>query len=125
MDAEFTEKRKSERFFFSIQNQVSGTVSSPDRPAESIPIFISGLSKGGFSFLAMRQVVKGLKTGDRIILKKIDDPDLSDIIGNMEVTIRHIIDYKIFLRLAFGCQFNDITESQEKEIQGYIETHLM
>lgn len=125
MDAEFAEKRKSERFFFSIQNQVPATVASPDSPAQSIPVFISGLSKGGFSFLAMRDQAKGLKTGDRIILRKLDDANLSEIIGNMEVSIRHIIDYKIFLRLAFGCQFNNITEAQENRIQGYIKTYLM
>ncbi|MBN2123509.1 MAG: PilZ domain-containing protein [Deltaproteobacteria bacterium] len=125
MEANFAEKRKSERHFFSIQNQVRAAVAPPDGQAENIPIFISGLSTGGFSFLGMRQDAKDITTGDSIVLKKIEDPDLSDIIDNMQVTIRHIIDYKIFLRLAFGCQFNNITDSQEKKIQEYIQTHLM
>lgn len=118
------EKRENKRAFFTLEDNISAAIQIQQDPQKKIPVTLLSISVGGLSFVTARQKFPGVRKGDRLIISEIQTPEPLGYIGEVEAEVRYILDLEINIRVAFGCEFTKISDSNVAKIKEYVEYRL-
>ncbi len=124
MRKKIKEKRESKRAFFTLENNITAEIQTQKEPLKTIPVTLLSISTGGISFISARQKISGVREGDRLIIRTIQTPEPLGYIDEVEAEVRYILDLEINIRVAFGCEFTKIPNSNEAKIKEYVEYRL-
>lgn len=124
MNKERIEKREYARVFFTLEEDITATVSSHETTVQSIPITILSLSAGGLSFLGNRYKLPEIAEGEQLTLTALNFPQPLGIIDNVKVVIIYMLDFQHNVRLSFGCEFVDIPVSLAEKIEEFVQLRL-
>ncbi|HLP62161.1 MAG TPA: PilZ domain-containing protein [Candidatus Deferrimicrobium sp.] len=123
-EEERIEKRECARVFFTLEEDITATVSSHQNDIQSIPVTILSLSAGGVSFLGNRYKLPGIAEGEQLTLTALHFPQPLGTIDNIKVVIIYILDFQHNVRLSFGCEFIDIPGSLAEKIEEFVQFRL-
>lgn len=118
------EKRERTRVFFTLDEDITATVSSHETAVQSIPVTVLSLSAGGLSFLGNRYKLPGIAEGEQLTLTALNFPQPLGTIDNIRVVIVYILDFQHNVRLSFGCEFVDIAGSLAEKIEEFVQSRL-
>lgn len=124
MNKERIEKRECARVFFTLEEDITATVSSREHTVQSIPVTILSLSAGGLSFLGNRYKLPEIAEGEQLTLTALNFPKPLGTIDNIKVNIIYILDFQHNVRLSFGCEFVGIPVSLAEKIEEFVQTRL-
>lgn len=124
MNEERIEKRERARVFFTLEEDITATVSSHENTVQSIPVTILSLSSGGLSFLGNRYKLPGIAERERLTLTALNFPQPLGTIDNINVVVVYILDFQHNVRLSLGCEFVDIPGSLAEKIEEFVQFRL-
>lgn len=124
MSKEKVDQRKSSRVFFTLEEGIAATISSIRDTAQSIPVTILSIGKGGLSFMVNRYKLPKVNEGDRLALSSISTPPPLGHIDRIETVVKYVLDFQHSVRLSLGCEFIQSPELLVKKIEDYIQVRL-
>ncbi|MCI0471635.1 MAG: PilZ domain-containing protein [Candidatus Aminicenantes bacterium] len=121
------ERRESQRAFFTLEENIAARVLAEEEPGQEktpIPVTLLSISIGGLSFLTTRYKLRGCKVGDRLHVKYIQTPPPLDMIDEVEIEIKYIIDDEHGPRIVIGGEYTDILQLHRKRIFDYVNQRI-
>jgi c-di-GMP-binding flagellar brake protein YcgR len=118
------ERRRLERIFFSIEDEIRGTFIFSDIQTELdlLTANVVNLSKGGLALTLSKEKGKNIGIGDRVILTQVKGKKELEFLTNIEAEIKWILDNPSLEFIGFGCEFLNISESMKNAIQRLIDS---
>jgi len=122
MSAEFegANRRKFNRMLFSAQDDVFGIVSLQASDAQTYIFKIADIGAGGLRFIVQRTNLPAIGRGDRLHLRAVGGLTQLDFVGRLELEIRWLLDEPAFAHVVVGCQFTDISETLQRQIDEFV-----
>ena len=120
-----TERRKFKRIVFSAQDEVMGAVAFPEHAGKSFTCKIADIGAGGLRFIiAKDDAPKALAVDSTLLLHEIKGRSPLEIVGDVELQVRWVMEHEMLDHLAFGCEFVRITEDLRAQIDRFVESEL-
>lgn len=124
VNEEIVEKRRNERVFFTLEEDVTAVFSIHENTTQAIPVTLLSIAPGGFSFMGNRYKLPELSEGDRLTLTSIETPRPLGPIEHLEGVVKYILDFQHNVRLSIGCEFQQNTELTNRKIEEYVRYRL-
>ena len=65
-----------------------------------------------------------IKPGDILTLKSIKAPEPLNSIVNIEMKVKYLLDFNIYINVSYGCEFTKVSDLQQKKIHKFVEKRL-
>jgi c-di-GMP-binding flagellar brake protein YcgR len=117
-----SERRVFKRVLFTIEDQVSGLISSCTIKGLTIKANVLNLSQGGICLTIPRTKDFSLQKGDQIVLLQVKIPDSSQFLTNIDARIKWIMDQPDFEYLGIGCEFINLPNSSEEQLKSFVQS---
>ena len=82
------------------------------------------ISVGGLHFTIKRNELISLKIGDRLILTKLMGNSPLQIVSDIEVEIKWVLDYQLMKHVGFGCEFRNLSDMMRTQLSNFVESGL-
>jgi hypothetical protein len=116
MAPDLNNKRKYERIYFSLVEDVTGIFVFPDLSQGSFSASILNLSLGGLQFSLKRDELNGLTEGSSLTLTQLKGVDGLLCDGAIPITIRWVLDHPEVSNISLGCQFEEMSEGSLEKL---------
>lgn len=122
MSQSYEEKRSSARIFFVEAERVAAAINGFGEPFSAD---VLNLSSGGVQISQERSHAVVIKPGDQ--LKLVGLAGLAELqhIGNVTMVVRWIIDQSFLGVISAGCQFLNLPEESQREIDQLVVARTM
>ena len=117
-------RRKYPRAHFTIQDKVFAVFELPGPANVSMSTYILSLSEGGISLIGSQDAMAGLKTGDKLTLVKVLEPEELQILRNIRLQVRHTISELDMEHTLSGCCFLNATKEQKTVVATFVDKWL-
>lgn len=124
MTEAFIERRRYTRIFFNDLEKASGVISPIENQKKSFPTYILNLSEGGLQFNQKRPEYKGLQPGDKLLLHRIIGLHELAALADIPMQIKWVMNNEYLDHVVMGAAFTELTNSQRRTLQSFIETCL-
>lgn len=118
------ERRKNQRFFFTLKKGVTINLVKKGNSSEMYPTTLLSLSEGGASVALNRKNLDNIRKGDQFIFRSNIESEPLRSINGAEVQIKYIQDYHIYINVSCGCKFTKISDGKKQKIQKWIDMRL-
>jgi len=118
------ERRKHRRVFFTMKEGITTTVTIAGRESEEISATLLSIGGGGISFAIPRVRAQEIKQGDILIIQSVKGIEALSSFTKLNVLVKYIIDYDVYIYISFGCEFLEMNNSQNKILKNYIDVRL-
>lgn len=116
-----TERRNHRRAFFLLENNVPVVLTSPRDPDNKIRGNLLSISQGGFGFVAKKHDLDSLAVCDHVVVDTIHLPEPVGTLKNTRAEIRYFVNPDTFARVAVGCMFLGLPETEKIKIQELVD----
>jgi len=123
-EKEQIDKRRNRRAFFTFDDNIDVTVVNMDNGKEPFPATLLSISVGGVSITTGRNRLNRVKAGDHLIIKDIRTPNPLGPIDQVETQILYILDDDHSVRIAMGCEFQNIPDATKDKIDDFVDERL-
>ena len=110
MALDVTNKRKYDRVYFSLAEEVTGVFVLSDISQGSFSASILNLSLGGVQFSLKREELNSLTEGSCLTLTQLKGVNGMLCDGAIPIKIRWVLDHPEVSNISLGCQFEDMSE---------------
>lgn len=124
MPAENRERRRDQRYFFTLKQGIATTLIPREKPGDSIPATLMSVSGGGISLFMDRKYLDDIRRGDRFLLETDGDSEPLALLKGAVVQILHIQNVHIYVHICCGCKFTQINEKNREKINHWIHYHF-
>ena len=125
MDYDGAEKRKFKRIVFSVKEEVLGVVAWPEDPRGLRTYQVSDISAGGIRFILSKgDAPQIIDHNDSLYLREIKGKPQLDFVAALQLQVRWVIEHEMFEHIVLGCEFVDITEDVQNQIDLFVESEL-
>jgi len=122
------EQRRFKRFYFSLDDRIEGvfSLSLKNSEANLVTARIMDISEGGLNFALKKHDTKGIRSGDRLILKRIKGSKKLEFCKNMELEIKWTLGKsdRFFSHVGVGCGFQNISETLRQQIAQFVDSEI-
>lgn len=118
------ERRKSKRLFFKPKKSISATFETSKKLENAITADLLSISSKGLSFALTRNKMSEIQPGDILTLKSIKSPELLNSLANIEMEVRYLLDFNIYINISYGCEFTKISHLQQEKIRKFVKKRL-
>ena len=119
------EKRKFKRMIFSAKDEVMGVVAWPGDAHGLRTYQISDISAGGMRFILSKgDAPQIIDHSDPLYLREIKGKPQLGFIAALQLQVRWVIEHEMFEHMVIGCEFVDISEDVQKQIDRFVESEL-
>jgi c-di-GMP-binding flagellar brake protein YcgR len=119
------ERRGGQRIFFSVEDEVKGTLSFPDVQKDLLTGTIVNLSASGVGLILSKdETTKKIGKGDHVILTQLNGIKGLESVTNIKTEIKWILDDPALGFMGCGCEFHDVPEPMREAIQTFIDMWL-
>ncbi len=119
MSQSFEEKRSSPRTFFDSIESVEATIGVS---GDSFSADVLNLSTGGLQFSQGRTGAVSLKPGDTVNLVGLVGVAGLQFVEDVSMEVRWIIDQSFLGVISAGCQFVNLPDEYEQQIEQVVES---
>jgi c-di-GMP-binding flagellar brake protein YcgR len=117
------ERRRFQRVFFAVEDEVKGTFIFTDLHKDSIICAVINLSESGIGLvLSKDEKIKSLRKGDYLILTQLNGIKDLESLSNIKAEIKWILDNQELGFVGCGCEFHDVPESMKETIRTFIDS---
>ncbi|UCH21013.1 MAG: PilZ domain-containing protein [Deltaproteobacteria bacterium] len=120
-DYDGSEKRKFKRIVFSAKDKVMGVFTFPKVSDDLISYKIADISAGGLRFIVFRKDDLQISTGDKFFLQEIKGKTKLDVVADIELEVKWVMDHEMFEHIMIGCEFLNISEAVQTQIDQFVE----
>ena len=126
MGDEHKERRRAQRIFFSVEDEVKGTFTFPDFHKGSLTGIVVNLSESGIGLVLSKkdETTKKIRKGDYLILTQLNGIKDLESLSDIKAEIKWILDNPTLGFFGCGCEFHDVPEPMRKAIQTFIDMWL-
>jgi c-di-GMP-binding flagellar brake protein YcgR len=118
MSQSYEEKRSSPRTFFDSLEKVAATINGSK---DSFSVDVLNLSVGGLQFSQERGGAVAVKPGDQLSLVDVQGVAGLQIVSGVTMEVRWIMDHSFLGVISAGCQFIDLPEEYQQQIEQVVE----
>jgi len=122
------EQRRFKRFYIPLDDRIEGIFSLSLKNSEAylFTARIMDISEGGLNFALKRHDAKGIRSGDRLILKRIKGSKKLEFCTNMELEIRWTMGKsdRFLKHVGVGCGFQNISEALRQQIAQFVDSGI-
>ncbi len=122
------EQRQFKRFYIPLDDRIEGIFSLPLKNSKAylFTARIMDISEGGLNFALKRHDAKGIRSGDRLILKRIKGSKKLEFCINIELEIRWTMGKsdRFFSHVGVGCRFQNISEALRQQIAQFVDSEI-
>ena len=123
MRDEKQERRRFQRVFFAVEDDVKGTFVFADVQKGSLTATVTNLSKAGVGLvLSKNETTKRIREGDYLILAQLKGIKGLESLANIKAEIKWILDNPELGFVGCGCEFHDVPESMREAIHTFIDS---
>ena len=122
MGQSFAEKRSSPRTFFDSIENVAATIACSGNPFSAN---VLNLSSGGLQFSQERNGAVVLQPGDTLNLVGLVGVAGLQFVEDVTMEVRWIIDQSFLSVISAGCQFVDLSDEHQQQIELVVETRSL
>ncbi len=119
-----SERRKFKRIVFSATDEVMGMFTFPKVADDLISYKIADISAGGLRFILPRENDLKISTGDKFFLREIRGRTKLDFVADIELEVKWVMDHEMFEHIMIGCEFLNISEAVQTQIDQFVELEL-
>ena len=116
------ERRRFQRIFFSLKDEIIGIFSFPDLQRGVLKAHIINISEGGMGLALTKDEKNRIKKGDRVTLSQIRGINGLEPLIHVEAEIRWILDDPPLELIGFGCEFLNVTDSLQDTLRIFIDS---
>ena len=117
------ERRRFQRVFFAVEDEVKGTFAFADVQKGSLTATVINLSESGIGLaLSKDETTKQIREGDHLILTELNGIKGLESLANIKAEIKWVLDDPSLEYVGFGCEFYDVPESMRKSLQTFVDT---
>ena len=117
------ERRRFQRVFFAVEDEVKGTFAFADIQKGSFTATVINLSESGVGLvLSKDETTKKIRKDDHLILTQLNGIKGLESLTNMRAEIKWVLDDPSLEYIGFGCEFYDVPESMRKALQTFVDS---
>jgi hypothetical protein len=116
------ERRRCDRLFFSAEDKMNGFFIFPGNNQEILDAHVMNISISGLHFTIKRNKMISFRVGDRLILTKLMGKSPLQIVSNIEVEIKWVLDNKSMKNIGCGCEFHNLPDVICSQLSNFIES---
>lgn len=117
------ERRRFQRVFFAVEDEVKGTLVFTDVQKGSLTAIVTNLSEAGVGLaLSKDEKTKSVRKGDYLILTQLKGIKGLESLANIKAEIKWTLENPSFGFVGCGCKFHDIPESMREAIRTFIDS---
>ena len=121
MATDWEQIRKHQRVLFAPKNHIMAVFSTQGTATD---VKVMDLSLGGLSCSMLRRERDLYQSGDRLVIREINDGNGLKIPMNTEIEIKWVMDIAGFNNVGFGCQFLNLADEGRKRLAQFIDGEL-
>ena len=122
MADEEKERRRFQRVFFAVEDEVEGTFAFADVQKGSLTATVINLSESGIGLaLSQDETTKTIREGDYLILTQLNGIKGLESLANIKAEIKWILENPSFGFVGCGCEFHDVPEPMREAIQTFVD----
>jgi c-di-GMP-binding flagellar brake protein YcgR len=122
MTQSYEEKRNTPRIYFENDEKISA---AHNGIAEPFFVDVLNLSSGGMQFSQSRAKSVPVKVGDHLSLIGLNGLNGLGEISDVTMEVRWVIDQDFLGVISAGCQFLDMSDKHQQQIQQMIDERLL
>jgi c-di-GMP-binding flagellar brake protein YcgR len=122
VDEEKERRRRFQRIFFSLKDEIIGIFSFPDLQRGVLAAHIINVSEGGMGLALEKEEKNRIKKGDQVTLSQIRGIKGLESLRHVEAEIRWILDDPPLELIGFGCEFLNVPESLRDTLRVFIDS---
>ena len=116
------DRRRFQRIFFAVEDDVKGTFIAPDSQQGSLTGAVINLSESGVGLALSKDETKTRRKGDYLILTQLNGIKGLEALTNIKAEIKWILDNPTLGFVGCGCEFHDLPEPMREAIRTFIDT---
>ncbi|MBN1255387.1 MAG: PilZ domain-containing protein [Deltaproteobacteria bacterium] len=116
------ERRRFQRIFFSLKDEIIGIFSFPDLQRGVLAAHIINVSEGGMGLVLNKEEKNRIKKGDQLTLAQVRGIKGLESLRHVEVEIKWILDNPSLELIGFGCEFVNFTELLQDALRVFIDS---
>jgi c-di-GMP-binding flagellar brake protein YcgR len=116
------EKRRFQRIFFSLKDEVIGIFSFSDLQRGVLAAHIINVSEGGMGLVLSKEEKNRIRKGDQVTLAQVRGIKGFEALRHVEAEIKWILDNPSLELIGFGCEFLNVTESLRDTLRIFIDS---
>ena len=110
---------------FSAKDDITGMVTFPEKGASPFTFKIADIGAGGLRFILPRDdAPETVSVNDKMMLGEIKGRPQLEGVADIELEVRWIMEPEMFAHMVIGCQFANISEEIQKQIDSFVESEL-
>lgn len=114
------EDRKFKRIPFSASKKIEAVCTSIDN--NLMNMHIANLSEGGVGLIAKKEMIKGIKVNDVLILNQIVGTCDLEFIKNIKIEVRWLLGANSMENVGIGCRFMHVSNTLKEKIIFFMNT---
>jgi hypothetical protein len=116
------ERRKFQRIFFAVEDEVKGTFAFADVQKGSLTATVINLSESGVGLaLSKNETTKKIREGDHLIMTQLNGIKGLESLANIKAEIKWIMINPSFGFVGCGCEFHDVPKPMRELIKTFID----
>jgi c-di-GMP-binding flagellar brake protein YcgR len=120
-----TERRRFKRIFFSIEDGIIGLITLPPSHNKVLLANIMDLGAEGMGITLDKSECPHLDKGQKLILKEVNNSDSLNLINNITLEIRWVLNHRSLKHIALGCQFVNPPQAVCNQVQHFMDSWEM
>ena len=122
---EGTERRKYKRIVFSATDEVTGVVTWPESGDKPFSYRISDIGAGGMRFILTKDnAPEIISFNDTLYLTEIKGKSQLAFVTGVQLEVRWVIEHDMFEHMVIGCEFIEIAEDVQKQIDDFVASEI-
>jgi c-di-GMP-binding flagellar brake protein YcgR len=113
--------RRYHRVYFEPQNNISASLSVPEKDTERVSVPVLNLSAGGIFFTWNRENPVHFQSGDSLVLLEISGLRELEFLTRIEMKVVWVLDHAGLNHIGYGCEFQNIPDPVRDRINRYVE----